>query len=195
MTTEFKFLKYHGLSAPDFLKALSNDFLFEISAPIDVEKIANILDVEIDEGIDFERIDIAGCISVSSTNAKIWLNGMENNYEPRRRFTIAHELGHLIKHISPEKGVKEFIDTKKTLNRKDSYWDAKEFEANNFAAQLLMPKSLLIEVAKDVISRYKAENAGKQNMPVSLFKKTLADKFSVSEPAMSFRLNKLGVIN
>lgn len=188
-----KFLEYHGLTARQFLSKLEDEAEYELVAPVDLEKIVNILGAKLDESVDFEKISTAGSVSINDKYAEIWVNPIENGYEPRKRFTIAHEIGHLIRHISPETGVREFIDTKKTLNRKDSYWDSKEYEANNFAAQLLMPLKLIKEHGNQLISRYKDEHEG-VNMPLSIFVKEMANIFNVSEPAMKFRLKNIGAI-
>lgn len=188
-----KFLDYHGLSAREFLSKLESETEFEINAPIDLEKIVDFIGAKLNVSVDFDRISTAGSVSLNNEHAEIWINPIENNYEPRKRFTIAHEIGHLIRHISPDTGVKEFIDTKKTLNRKGSYWDSKEYEANNFAAQLLMPLKLIKQQGNQLISEYKAEHQV-DNMPLSVFVSQMANKFNVSEPAMRFRLKNIGAI-
>ncbi len=189
-----EFTQYHGMSAKDFLRELSDKHGFDISPPIDLEKILELLNVKLDESIDFEKIDTAGSVSIRDGGVPtVWVNPLENNYEPRKRFTIAHEIGHLIRHIDPDIGVREFIDTKKTLNRKDSYWDTKEYEANNFAARLLMPVDLLKEYGNNIISEYKTKT-GKNGIPVKIFIDRMAELFHVSEPAMKYRLKNIGAI-
>nr|VFJ72044.1 MAG: protein of unknown function (DUF955) [Candidatus Kentron sp. FM]VFJ72789.1 MAG: protein of unknown function (DUF955) [Candidatus Kentron sp. FM]VFK19643.1 MAG: protein of unknown function (DUF955) [Candidatus Kentron sp. FM] len=187
------FLEYGGLSAQKFLERVEQVCDFTITPPIDVDKIVQLLDIRLTEDVDFDKISIAGSVSIKHGHAVIWLNPMENNYSPRRRFTLAHELAHLILHIDPEIGIREFIDTGKTLNRKDSYWDSKEYEANNFAAQLLMPIDLLKEYGNNIIDSHK-EETGDEKMPVTVFLGKMADLFNVSEPAMRFRLKNIGAI-
>jgi Zn-dependent peptidase ImmA (M78 family) len=171
---------------------ISSELEEELSTPIDVERVLHFLDVRLDESLDFDRLSTAGSVSIEASGPVVWVNPLENRFEPRRRFTMAHELGHLILHIDPEKGVREFLDTKKTLNRRDSYWDSKEFEANNFAASILMPKKEIKRIGSDVIERYLDGKAGK--MPLSLFISRMADIFKVSRPAMKFRLKNVGAI-
>nr|VFK14259.1 MAG: protein of unknown function (DUF955) [Candidatus Kentron sp. LPFa] len=188
------FLQYNGLSAQDFLEALAEKFSeFSVAPPIDVNRIIQLLGVKLDDSLDFDKSSTAGSVSIRESHAIIWINPIENNYMPRRRFTIAHEIGHLILHIDPEIGVREFIDTKKSLNRKDSYWDSKEYEANNFAAQLLMPVDLLSEHGEEIISSHES-SLGNRKMPVSMFIEKMASRFEVSEPAMKFRLKNIGAI-
>ena len=189
-----KFIKYHGMTEKDFLEALSEEFEFPLEPPIDLIKILETLEIKLDESIDFDRIGTVGSVSIGEGGVPtIWVNPIENDFEPRRRFTIAHELGHLIKHIDPEIGIKEFMDTEKTLNRKESYWDSKEYEANNFAARLLMPASLLKKHGNIIISEYKQET-GKKGIPVDIFIEKMAKLFNVSKPAMRYRLKNIGAI-
>ncbi|BCB61388.1 hypothetical protein HaloA020_20890 [Halomonas sp. A020] len=190
---KLEFTKYHKLSAKEFLECLKEDHGFDVQPPIDVEKIVELVGARLDISVDIEKISTAGSVSIRNNHARIWLNPLENNYEPRKRFTIAHEIGHLIQHIDPDIGVREFIDTNKTLNRKDSYWDSKEYEANNFAAQLLMPMSLLKKYGNEIIDKYEIESGG-QAMSVDLFIERMASLFNVSEPAMKFRLKNIGAI-
>ncbi|MBK5929075.1 ImmA/IrrE family metallo-endopeptidase [Halochromatium salexigens] len=187
------FTKYHQLSAKDFLARLEKDHGFEVVPPINVERIVELVGARLDSSVDFENISAAGSVSIHNHHARIWVNPLESSYEPRKRFTIAHEIGHLIQHIDPEIGVREFIDTKKTLNRKDSYWDSKEYEANNFAAQLLMPVSLLKKHGNEIIAQYKKKTGG-SGMSVDLFIERMASLFNVSEPAMKYRLRNIGAI-
>lgn len=66
------------------------------------------------------------------------------DYEPKKRFVLAHELAHF--HMHKHLGI-FFSDTDKTL----SEWRSKgnhEKEANDFAAELLMPSNLFIEKVK-----------------------------------------------
>ena len=84
----------------------------------------------------------------------------------RQRFTIAHELGHLLLHPPGKK----FRDT--------SYADVtqpQEREANEFASHLLMPLWMLEPI---VLSGTKTTAS-------------LAHKFNVSVPAMQWQLSKL----
>nr|VFK50565.1 MAG: Zn-dependent peptidase ImmA, M78 family [Candidatus Kentron sp. TC]VFK59488.1 MAG: Zn-dependent peptidase ImmA, M78 family [Candidatus Kentron sp. TC] len=184
--------KYHGLPANRFLEKLREDRLFQITAPIDLDEIVEILDIKINDHIDFDNMGIIGSISVKSGQPIIWLNPMENRYMPRKRFTTSHEIGHFILHIDPAEGVSEFIDTKKTLYRRDSYWDIKEYEANNFAASLLMPIPLINEHGANIISSFSKRYSDK--MPIDMFIEEMASRFEVSDPAMRYRLKNLGAI-
>ena len=108
--------------------------------PVDVEAIAHALDVRIELGSFPPRDGVSGCIVRTKTGTVIGVN--RDDALVRRRFTIAHELGHFVLH--------EFTDvhvaSKKRLNRDDRAARAIDpigFEANAFAAALLMPRAWL----------------------------------------------------
>lgn len=78
-----------------------------------------------------------GRIVMNNDNAIITIDSKIMN-EQRKKFILAHEIGHLILHRGTSK---LFSDTDKTLNE----WYAKgihEIEANQFASELLMPTDL-----------------------------------------------------
>lgn len=89
-----------------------------------------------------------GVISINGDEAIITIDSKQN-YEPRKRFVLAHEIGHLILHKDISR---LFSDTNKTLNE----WYTKgkhEVEANQFASELLMPSHLFkSKVAGEVMN-------------------------------------------
>jgi len=99
----------------------------------------------------------------------------------RQRFTIAHELGHLLLHD----GVPIRIDRNFRVNwRKGSGVNAsnvEEIEANFFAASLLMPKSMLTTANR--LDHFDVEDDAEIVR--------LARLFRVSTQAMTFRLAEL----
>lgn len=74
---------------------------------------------------------IAGCCWRDGERVLLWVNGVEAPV--RRRFTLAHELGHL--RCGHDARVP--VDTVATLAGKTT--DAREIQANAFAAELLAP--------------------------------------------------------
>jgi hypothetical protein len=78
---------------------------------------------------------------------EIWVNAAEaREWPPRRRFTIAHELGHWCLHRNADAGVfcrASMIDPGPRDSRATR--TPHEEEANAFAAALLMPERLLRE--------------------------------------------------
>lgn len=70
----------------------------------------------------------------------------EIQFEERKRFTIAHEIGHLLLHNKLDLGVHN--ETSNTLNWfntavQQAKKGIQEWEANDFASELLMPENLI----------------------------------------------------
>jgi Zn-dependent peptidase ImmA (M78 family) len=108
----------------------------------------------------------------------------------RRRFTIAHEIGHFVLHEQPIFIDRSFLATgmnsEEPLFRRDALSsqaiDSKEIEANRFAATLLMPDDFLLSDITD------------ERLPLtSNSVRDLARRYQVSPQAMTFRLINLGV--
>lgn len=95
----------------------------------------------------------------------------------RRRFTIAHELGHLILHSDAY-----HVDTKIFLRNSLSSTaeSAIEVEANQFAAHLLVPDWMLSESIDEYGS-----------LDIEDLATNLAPRYGVSLQAMTLRLGKL----
>ncbi len=139
------------------------------------EPPVNVFDIAEDAGIkivffkpDKSTEDVSGLLEKDSK--KIYLNASES--AKRQAYTLAHELAHyFLEHKPNEYGV---------LKRDTTYSSkpAKEQEADMFAAELLMPRKVLIDVKK----KYHLTDDD-----VAI----LASLFAVSEPAMRFRLKSL----
>jgi Zn-dependent peptidase ImmA (M78 family) len=91
-----------------------------------------------------------------------------NEAHVRQRFTVAHEIAHFILHCSSiGDGISE-----STLYRAAGLSSRQEVEANQLAAEILMPQNLLLLATQN--GQYTARQ--------------MADTFNVSEVAMSIRL-------
>jgi Zn-dependent peptidase ImmA (M78 family) len=102
----------------------------------------------------------------------LWVNGTQATV--RCRFTLAHELGHVRcghDHAIP-------VERYETLSGKST--DAREVQANAFAAELLMPKAGVLELAPEQPS---LEDVVR-----------LAAPFGTSPIAMLYRLSTLRVV-
>ncbi|MCL2588798.1 MAG: ImmA/IrrE family metallo-endopeptidase [Oscillospiraceae bacterium] len=134
-----------------------------------------------DEGIHVSAMDlselekkhkrtVAGVLFVKEQEKNIIVN--KNDVPERQRFTIAHELGHYFLHFdrnSSEENV--WISFRGERNKE-------EYEADMFAAELLMPEEL-------VRAKYK-------DLPVP-YVSALAKEFKVSGAAMRYRLDTLNM--
>ena len=151
-------LKEQRLTSPD-------DLLVELGIwepPVDVHRLCAALGVELRA---IREMGWSGAIKSTEDRAICWVDETEHRH--RQRFTIAHELGHLFLHPT---GL-EFRDTGAPT------YGHREAEANRFAAELLMPASMLL-----------ARTARYGRSP-----ERLARVFQVSEQAMDFRLRNLGL--
>jgi hypothetical protein len=140
--------------------------------PIPVDSIAvDLLGLTVDEN---DALEVSGMLV--PTDHQIWLNGREARQSPgRRRFTLAHELGHWI--CQHEQGRVESHYCRSEDIGVGAGWTL-EREANTFAAQLLMPEPLL------------RREAGVLKLNVHV----LARRFEVSVPAMKVRLQQLSLL-
>lgn len=116
--------------------------------------------------VDINYSDSEEALSVGKDLKKFTIHLPSETSHVRDNFTIAHELGHFFLH---SRGDDKF-------NRGGR--DRREFEANWFAAELLMPSE-----------EFKAAAARTQNDPHQL-----ASHFGVSPAAAKVRLSVLGLI-
>lgn len=157
---------------------------------VPLHRIATFLKAEIHQQT-FEDI-VSGVLLIQGDERHIMVN--KAHHPNRQRFTIAHELGHLVLHHNSGDGL--FIDTHlRAYQRRGSaasgvYEEsgstttpAEEWEANLFASALLMPRELLL--SKTVGREYWDE----------LDVAALAAEFGVSEQAMTIRLRQLDVLD
>lgn len=133
--------------------------------PVDPEHIANQLGLTVSP-LPEDKNHLSGEIN----DNQILFNDREP--EVRRRFTIAHELGHFVLQHGHA-----FRDPNKNFSIGN--YDPREVAANKFAVELLMP-----EVAvRQFVEKEKVYDA-----------QVLADRFGVSLTALRFRLENLGLI-
>ena len=146
---------------------------------IDVEEIASINSITINPDYLFEDSG-----SYDSEKKIINVNSLEPEY--RQRFTIAHELGHA---ISGHDGMSY------RTQALDKYTDiierSKEVSANQFAAELLMPKKLLIRLIMDIINNEGWNEKNLDSSQINSLIKQLAIKINVSEISLKYRIKNL----
>ncbi|KPZ59554.1 MULTISPECIES: ImmA/IrrE family metallo-endopeptidase [unclassified Pseudoalteromonas] len=145
--------------------------------PVNIEDIAGKLSIKVDSINPFnpDYIGLSGLAEINNQGQRvIYCNSTESSN--RKRFTLAHELGHhVLNHVNPQNPC--FRDDSNTFNSNSSIWQ--EREANNFAAQLLMP----LDAIKTMLFVKGISNI-----------KQLAEMFQVSEAAMYYRLKNLGYL-
>jgi Zn-dependent peptidase ImmA (M78 family) len=107
-----------------------------------------------------------------------------NHAVTRQRFSIAHELGHLVLHQSEAFHIDERFPMDFRDERASQGTDEREIEANQFAAELLMPEVML----KTAIRKLPTTVDGDDAVDI------LAEQFGVSAKAMAIRLSALKIL-
>ncbi|MEM7637977.1 MAG: ImmA/IrrE family metallo-endopeptidase [Pseudomonadota bacterium] len=108
----------------------------QLRPPIDLYRVADFLEVHVEE----RALDdsLSGLAFIKEGRRFIVVN--EAHVETRKRFTLAHELAHHALHTPMLEGG---VHVDKRVLRRDQAsatgYDLVEIEANNFAAELLMP--------------------------------------------------------
>jgi Zn-dependent peptidase ImmA (M78 family) len=151
-----------------------------VKPPVNLKNLMSALDIKFEEK-DFEG-QLSGAAIFNGNEMIVTVNS--NEPESRKRFTVAHEIGHLLLHADQALN----IDIKPVnLNRDQNSTTGeswREVEANYFAASLLMPKD-------DVRNQFFKWSELDEDLRL----KKLAQRYEVSMQAMSVRLNTLGLIS
>lgn len=153
-----------------------------LALPVDLNRVVRYLGLSLNEK-PLEN-EYSGFLAVKEKTIVVNLR-----HPPvRRRFTIAHEIGHYQLHRKGSEDIPVFID-RAVYHRKESAEGVDhlmEMQANAYAAGLLMPEALLDEYLEKHPTIVDLER------PADI--KTLAEEFEVSRPAMEFRLKNLGFV-
>lgn len=134
-------------------------------------------------GIKYSEQDldngVSGFLRQTEENSSVYEIVVNKNHGPKRkRFTVAHELGHFFmhKHLISRSMQPAFRAEAGTMNKNDLIKEYHEVEANRFAASILLPEE-------------KVREKHANGMRVS----ELAAYFNVSEMAVGYRLKNLGL--
>jgi Zn-dependent peptidase ImmA (M78 family) len=156
---------------------------------VDIEKIANQLGAEIVEG-HFKNPSgeiVSGVLKIKGKNGKPVIAVEATDSPERKRFTIAHELGHLCIHAAKalriDPGIVEHLDFAFRDSTSATAEKQEEIEANQFAAELLMPTD---EIAKEV-----HENVILKGRELDTVINELSIKYRVSKNAMTIKMGRL----
>lgn len=164
-----------------FINSLSEDIieLYNIPIPIyDIEAVVNDIGGKINNR-NMNENDSDGFIIKEGNTFVISIDPLQD--EKRNRFTIAHELGHLFLHMGYKINDQLWAEQDESPYYRNGSSE-KEYQANEFAAALLMPK----DKYKEVMDKY--SNGSK----VSTSK--IAEYFHVSIDAASNRGKFLGYL-
>jgi Zn-dependent peptidase ImmA (M78 family) len=152
----------------------------EISLPIKIEEIVRLRGLKV---MPYPLgDDVSGLLAIENGQGTIGYN--QNEPKVRRRFTIAHELGHyeLHKDKSDLFVDKQFI-YRSQQSRNTPVNQIMEQEANTFASAILMPTEFVRSEVEKIEIDLGSEEAIRQ----------LAGIFEVSTIAMSLRISGLGL--
>ena len=161
---------------------------FNVRMPwVPVDKIAKGLGAQ----LRFSPLDdeLSGMIYISEGTPIIGINAL--HHPNRQRFSIAHEVAHLVLHrplISGKVHVDKEFRVPVVLNRDTTSalgTEKIEVEANQFAAELLMPTAWFIAALESKV--FDIDNEA----PLD----ELAKKFRVSRQALEFRIRNLALSN
>jgi len=148
-----------------------------MSPPVPVYEIAKSLGIKVRRGPLPD--DLSGFLVHENDAVFIGVNSLHP--KPRQLFTLAHELGHFFLHPSSN-----FIDRKLIYfrdSRSGEAIDLKEIQANQFAADLLMPERFLRRALNG--ETVDLEDEGRVS--------ELSKSFGVSTQALMFRLINLNL--
>jgi Zn-dependent peptidase ImmA (M78 family) len=143
-----------------------------ISLPVDPVDISDRLGIKVWDD-DKLPSDVSGILRKEADlkNPEIFLN--EADPSGQRRFTCAHALGHYVWHVEIGRGgAWEIVEGRDFFGAE--LRDVEETYATEFAAELLMPRPVLVEIA---------------DSPTVA---SLADRFGVTAEIMRFRLDQIG---
>jgi Zn-dependent peptidase ImmA (M78 family) len=158
-------LSTHGITAP----------------PVPVKQLAHACGARL--ALDRLEGDLSGFVYRDGDQTVI---GVNTRHAPtRQRFTIAHELGHLLLHQPGEIHLDRNFSVRLRDDTSSQGTKPEEIEANLFAAEILMPSAFL---ERDL-----------RNVPIDLVDEEvvsmLAKKYGVSTQALVIRLTSLGYLS
>ena len=141
--------------------------------PVDLNLLCKKYDIDLIETSELED-NISGLLYFKNNKFKILVN--QNHSSLRKRFTIAHELGHFFLHRE-ERFLNILEESEKNNKPELAFFrdknsslglDSKEIEANKFAAELLIPS--------EEFSKHNNEEDSK-----------LAERFQVSKTSIHWK--------
>ncbi len=164
-----------------------------LAAPVPVEEIAEKQGATIRQQPTEDSL--SGFLFKDRATGKSVIGVNKDHSPTRKRFTVAHELGHLMLHSHEQIHVDKagygtgYGLVKLRSDLSSTGLDSEEIEANFFAAEILMPLRLLEEeLAKQPMLDMLDEAAFNSAL------KSMSKTFKVSTQALNIRLVQLGLL-
>lgn len=154
-------------------------------APVNLEPIAAHVGATI-RLEPFDGDDLSGMVFKHQGQIFVGINS--NHGTNRQRFTLAHEIAHIVLHSLDQVHIDKQFPVKLRDDKSSQAVDPHEIEANAFAAALLMPEAML---KRDLADFDESGWGSDWKIPIG----QLAKKYQVSDMAMTFRLANLGLVN
>lgn len=163
------------------IRALANEVLRRAnceSTPIVIENVARALGAKVLYA-PYEGDDLAGMLINGGDQPIIAVNSA--HHKNRQRFTIAHECGHLVLQHTSTSHIDRTFEVIRRDATSSTATDMSEVEANQFAAELLMPLRFLVRDLPGLGIDFESDEK------VAL----LAKRYGVSSQAMAYRIANL----
>lgn len=177
----YKDVRYMNNATRTMINTLTQDILDSYDIQIPIQNIDDIV-VSLGGSVQTGHSFTDGSVTKEGDSFKISLSPFQN--EKRRRFTIAHELGHLFLHMG-------YLTNEELWKRQDDHTyhrsgisvSEREYQANEFAAAFLMPEKAYLKKLNDCLIEGNKVNTTK-----------IAEYFNVSVEAASNRGKFLGYL-
>lgn len=167
-------------------------FKLELEDEETLNKIKNMESFLSNLGIEIEKglLEQKGYTEVQGGKPKIYIDF--TNPEKVNRFTLAHELAHILfdydRLIHGERINSNYMEN-------ELFHDPSEVRANQFAAELLMPNSFIIQLVNDLFNDKRAkEGVSEVALTTEEVIPRIIDECNVSYSAVENRLKNLGMV-
>lgn len=166
--------------------------------PVDIELI-------VERDMNFTLTPVSGLKSKVNIDALLMGNLKEICYDytapaKRIRFSIAHEIGHYIMHkeLLQQYCIGTIEEWQNILEVIGFVWGRIEFQANEFAGRLLVPRESLINSVKELEGQIQSARNRLPNLTdeevLPFILPALSKKFDVSPDVIKIRFEREGII-
>jgi len=187
------YIKYGeiGERAGEFLR----EYHSSLELPIPIERI-------VEFGLELDIVPMPNLYTDFRINgflaydcSAIYVDERQYSFYPEKyRFTLAHEVGHLILHGAHYKDMSwknldEYIESIMNMDRETL--DRFEVQSNLFAEQVLVPERELWQVTREVINRHSKELkeiGASERVALPYISKIIAKSFEVSPAVIECRI-------